>query len=306
METKLIEYILTIAKNKSISKSADELYLTQSALNQQLLKLEKELGAPLFIRTRNHWELTDVGRLYVERSRQILNIKKETYKEIEDMAKRWKGTVTIGLTPERGIQMFTSIYPAIHAKYPETTFQPLEADVESQVKMLDSNQLDFCFQTIFERKYKHLTYHTILYEPFYLCIPKSHPLAYQDYRRPEDYPEISLTAFKDDLFTLVRKTSTMRAVIDRLFEKAGFKPKLLFESISMRTMQRLAGNGQCCSIIPRYYAIESGDVAYFTLGEDATWELSAVYTQNHYINTAMKDFMKMASTYWRTHPYIDY
>ena len=69
METKLIEYIITIAKHKSISKAADELYLTQSALNQQLLKLERELGAPLFVRTRNHWELTDIGKLYEERSR---------------------------------------------------------------------------------------------------------------------------------------------------------------------------------------------------------------------------------------------
>ena len=58
METKIMEYILSIAGHKSISRAADELYLTQSALNQQLLKLEKELGAPLFIRTRNHWELT--------------------------------------------------------------------------------------------------------------------------------------------------------------------------------------------------------------------------------------------------------
>ena len=112
--------------------------------------------------------------------------------------------------------------------------------------------------------YKHIVYRHILCEPFYLCVPRTHPLAYQDKRAPENYPEISLTEFKDDLFTLVRRTSTLRAVIDRLFVKAGFKPKLLFESISMRTMQRLAANGQCCSIIPRYYAIEDDDVAYFT------------------------------------------
>ena len=43
MDTKLIEYILTIAETKSIAKSAEELFLTQSALNQQLLKLERNL-----------------------------------------------------------------------------------------------------------------------------------------------------------------------------------------------------------------------------------------------------------------------
>ena len=185
MDTKLIEYILTIAETKSIAKSAEELFLTQSALNQQLLKLEKELGAPLFVRTRNHWELTDVGTLYVESSKKMLEIKKDTYSRIEDMAKRWKGTVTVGLTPERGIQMFTAIYPEIHAQYPETIFQPYEADVETQIKLLDSGQLDFGFHTIFEHKYKHIIYRHILYEPFYLCVPRSHPLAYRINARPK-------------------------------------------------------------------------------------------------------------------------
>lgn len=301
----MIEYILTIAEHKSIARAAEELYLTQSALNQQLLKLEKELGAPLFIRTRNHWELTDIGKLYVENSRQILQIKKQTYTQIEDMAKHWNGTITIGLTPERGIQMFTSIYPAIHAKYPDAIFQPLEAGVKTQVRMLDANQLDIGFQTIFERQYKHLVYSSILYEPFYLCVPKSHPLAYSDTLDPADYPLISLSEFKDDLFTLVKKTSTMRTVIDHLFDAAGFKPKLLFESTSMRTMQRLAANGECCSIIPRCYAVANDNIAYFTLGPDAGWELAAVYAQNHYLNRAARDFIRMASDYWRGHLYID-
>ena len=154
--------------------------------------------------------------------------------------------------------------------------------------------------------YKHIVYRHILCEPFYLCVPRTHPLAYQDKRAPENYPEISLTEFKDDLFTLVRRPSTLRAVIDRLFVKAGFKPKLLFESISMRTMQRLAANGQCCSIIPRYYAIEDDDVAYFTLGPESYWELSTAYAKNHYINAAMETFIRMAADYWLAHPYIEY
>lgn len=305
METKLIEYIMAIAKHRSISKAAEELYVTQSALNQQLLKLEKELGAPLFFRERNNWELTNIGRLYVENSSQILEIKRQTYSQIQDMTQKWKGTITIGLVPERGIQMFTAIYPEIHAKYPDTTFQPMEANVESQVKMLAANELDISFQTIFERKYKNLVYKNIFNEPFYLCIPKNHPLAYKEALTPGHYPEISLTEFRDDLFTLVKKSSTMRLIIDRLFEEAGFHPKLLFESTSMRTMNKLTENAQCCSIIPRCYAIPSPFVSYFSLGRNASWELAAVYRKNRYISHAARDFVQMAADYWIAHPFID-
>lgn len=305
MDTKLIEYILTIAKHKSISRAAEELYLTQSALNQQLLKLEKELGAPVFIRTRNRWELTQVGNLYVENGRSILKIKQETYKQIEDLAARWNGTITIGLTPERGIQMFTAIYSDMHARYPETVFQPVEASVDSQIQLLNANRLDFGFQTIAEHKYQQMVYEPILQEPFYLCVPRSHPLACRQSSGPP-YPQISLEAFSGELFTLVKKTSTMRGIIDRLFEQAGFKPRLLFESTSMRAMRRLAGNGQCCTVIPRFYATAGDDVSYFSLGSQACWELCAVHAQNHYLNQAARDFIETASAYYRTHPYVEW
>lgn len=262
------------------------------------------MGAPLFYRARNHWKLTEIGKLYIENSQRMLQIKKETYSQIQDMASKWQGTVRIGLTPERGIQMFTSIYPQIHTRYPNTTFQPIESDVESQVKMLDSGELDISFQTIYERKYKHLDYQNIFNEPFYLCIPKSHPLAYRHRPMPEQYPEISLSKFSSDSFTLVKKTSTMRVVIDSLFEEAGFKPKLLFESTSMRTMQKLTEGGQCCSIIPRCYAVPNDCIAYFTLGKHASWELVVACHKNNYTNKASADFIRMASDYWQAHPYI--
>lgn len=305
METKLIEYIITIDKYKSISKAADELYITQSALNQQLLKLERELGAPIFIRTRNHWELTDIGKLYVDRAKQILSIKNETYNQIQDMAEKWKNTITIGLTPERGIQMFAAIYPQIQDKYPQVTFQPIEATVDMQVAMLEANTLDIGFQTLHERKYKHLEYDHIFMEPFYLCVPKSHPLAYSAVLTPAQYPQTSLTNFRDDLFTLVRRSSGMRVVIDNMFEEAGFEPKLLFESTHMRTMQSLTASGRCCCIIPRTYAVPDERVAYFTLGPNASWELVAVHAKNHYLNKAARDFIRMASDYWQSHLYIE-
>ena len=52
MDLRQIEYIIAIEQEESISKAAEKLFITQSALNQQLLKLEKELGMPLFERKK--------------------------------------------------------------------------------------------------------------------------------------------------------------------------------------------------------------------------------------------------------------
>ena len=93
MDTRQIEYILQIAEENNITKAAEKLFITQSALNQQLLKLERELGTPLFQRTKNKWCLTDAGRIYVEGARKMMQIKKDTYNQLYDVSLLRKGYV---------------------------------------------------------------------------------------------------------------------------------------------------------------------------------------------------------------------
>ena len=65
MDTKIIEYVIAIAEEKSLSKAAERLYLSQPALSQRLKKLEDELGTPLFVRGKDGLSITDAGRIYV-------------------------------------------------------------------------------------------------------------------------------------------------------------------------------------------------------------------------------------------------
>lgn len=68
MDTKIIEYVIAIAEEKSLSKAAERLYLSQPALSQRLKKLEDELGTPLFVRGKDGLSITDAGRIYVNGS----------------------------------------------------------------------------------------------------------------------------------------------------------------------------------------------------------------------------------------------
>ena len=66
MDLRQIENIIAIEQEQSISRAAEKLFLTQSALNQQLLKLEKELGTPLFERRKHSMIPTFAGRIYLQ------------------------------------------------------------------------------------------------------------------------------------------------------------------------------------------------------------------------------------------------
>ena len=75
MDLKQIEYIVKIADTGSITKAAEQLFVTQSALNQQLLKLEHQLGIPLFYRRSHVLVPTDAGKVYLRYGRHMLQEK---------------------------------------------------------------------------------------------------------------------------------------------------------------------------------------------------------------------------------------
>jgi LysR family transcriptional activator of glutamate synthase operon len=110
MDTRYLNYVLTIAKKENMTKAAEELYVSQSTLSQYLSKLESEIGTPLFYRSKGRLTLTPAGKLYVQAAEQVMSIKDNLYQNIQSLDNR--GHITIGVTSQFGLRMLTEIIPA--------------------------------------------------------------------------------------------------------------------------------------------------------------------------------------------------
>ena len=135
MDLKQIENMIAIEQEQSISRAAEKLFLTQSALNQQLLKLEKELGTPLFERRKHSMIPTFAGRIYLTTAHKMVDMKKETYKIISDISGENLGEIAVAYTPETGAAMFSKIYPVFHRQYPNITFRIREERVKKMEQL---------------------------------------------------------------------------------------------------------------------------------------------------------------------------
>ena len=109
MNRKEIEYIVTIAEEQKLNRAAEKLFVTPAALTQQVANLEREIGAPLFYRSRNGWTPTEAGNVYLKSAREILQIRHETDKRLQDLVNARRGTRTIGLNSQHGRSMFPHI-----------------------------------------------------------------------------------------------------------------------------------------------------------------------------------------------------
>lgn len=300
MDTRLIEYILKIAEENNITKAAKKLFITQPALNQQLLKLEKELDIQLFHRSRTDWRPTEAGLIYLENARRMLQIKQDTYRQIGDMVTFKKGTLSIGFTPGRGIDMFSAVYPEFHKEFPEIIVTPHELSVKKQQMMIASGELDIGFLTLCSDNYTSDEYIPIAQEEIFLVIPARHPLSecHPQHVESAPFPVLDITALQYEPFVLMYKESTIRQLVDDIFDQASFQPNVLFETANTNTILTMICTNLCCGLIPyHYFQKEQEKAVWFSLPSHPTWDFVATYRKGSYLTHAAKHFIKLATEY---------
>lgn len=298
MDLKQLEYMIKIAEENNITKAAEKLFITQSALNQQLLKLEKELGTPLFVRSRSNWHLTEAGKIYIENAKKMVRMKKDTYNQINDLIEAKKGKLIIGFTPERGPEMFASIYPVFYRNYPNVKIEPFEMPVRQQQHEIAMGNLDIGFLTLQNFQKTNDEYFYMGSEEIILGVPAAHPLAYLGGKLGERLPKISLDCFKYDSFAIMQKGSTFREIYDHLIVEENLSPPILLETRSCQNLFNMVVEGICCSIFPITYAKPTPKVSFFSINQNPVWDIYASYKKGSYLSNVAKYFIAVAADYW--------
>ena len=299
MDTRLIEHILKIAEEKSITKAAEKLYLTQSALNQQLLHLEHELGTPLFKRSKVNWGPTRAGEIYLEGAREMLRVKQNTYSQISDLTHGYTGTIRVGMTPVRGPDMFIHVYPAFHEQYPNLVVVPYELNVFQMQKLVTAGDLDLGFMTLFESQRDDNEYQNLYEEEILIAVPEAWNLEGAVMEAGKRRPRLPLLALKDRPMILLRKQTTMRPVLDRLFRARQVVPQILFDTANPATILEMVRAGICCGIVAESTAqgFEQG-IRYYSFEKPLRWNVAVSYPKGAFLNQAENLFIQQAREYW--------
>ena len=300
MDTRLIEYILMIAEENNITHAAAKLFITQSALNQQLIKLEKELGAPLFHRSRTNWHLTEAGEIYVKNAKEMMRLKRETYQTISDLTDGKYGHLSVGFTSGRGINMFTEVYASFYQIYPNIIIQPMEGIVRNLQKRIAQGELDVAFLTLTDKDRTEDVYENIFKEELLLAIPAKHPLAETKKAEGADFGTIDIRHLRYEPFVVMDKSSTMRTMVDTIFSEAGISPKILFETGNNHTIISMIRSNLCCGIIPYYYAkdLDPREIACFHLLSRPFWQFTASYKRGSYLGKPARCFIDLMKKHW--------
>ena len=171
MNTKQLEYILAIENEKSIQKAADKVFVTQSALSQQLKLLEDELGCKLFLRTPKGLVITEAGRIYCKNAREIMRIKENTYKEIKIKRQEEKRKYNIGISFYQGMVKLLEQAKILESLFP-FHFSFIEDNPQTLLKLLNANKLDMAIISLRDPSSLQNPYILLRQEEILLVAPK--------------------------------------------------------------------------------------------------------------------------------------
>ncbi len=284
MNTHLLEYVLAIAKEGSQQKAAQRLSVSQSALSQQLRKLEQELETPLFEKRDRRLCLTEAGKIYVNGAQAVLSIYRQAQKDIENLAQKQKREISLvynnALLPEipELLSHFIIDHPELFVR---TTYGT--ADVAREYLMngmadlailstagLESSLLDFILLRTSELR---------------LFLPIGHPCA-----RTFQKNGVDLRLLSQEFFILSPPGTMLHQLSEQYFAAQQFQPRILCEISGLDTIATMVANHQGLAFLPT----ERRDPKRFIdipLNPPVPFHIAVAYRKNAFFSDSMRDLI---------------
>ena len=198
MELIQMKYFLAVAREESISKAADFLYITQPSLTRQIQKMEKEVGQPLFTRGKK-MRLTEAGQLLRRRAEEILSLYEKTERELICPQASIGGDVYIGGGETRAMKYLLDAAQKMREHFPNIKLHIHSGDIADVCEHIDKGLLDFGLVIEPADLSRYESLRLPYCEVWGLLMEKTHPLAAKESISPQDLRGIPLIQSRHSL-----------------------------------------------------------------------------------------------------------
>ena len=248
IDLKQLRYFLAVAEEKSFSRAAERLHISQPPLSQQIMKLESELGVRLFARTTRSFELTVAGRALMNEASDMLAKMRMTIDTIRQIDRGEVGRLRVGIVGSAMWGPIPSLLEAFQNKYPRVTWTIHEYGPTVQYEALRAKQIDVGFWR--EPKLDddglrndNLRQELCFRENVCVAINQHHPLAQQT--------SIELIDLANEpMLTLALDKSAFPRYLVQCCVNAGFQPTIFQEASEPQTLLAMVGVGLGVTLVP--------------------------------------------------------
>ncbi|MDO5350067.1 MAG: LysR family transcriptional regulator [Lachnospiraceae bacterium] len=250
MNTNQLKYFVAVAETRSFTKAANQYYISQTAITQQIRALEELMEVQLIDRTSRPIQLTPAGNVFLNEAKAILERMSMAVSRVQDASTGLVGTLRIGYTKGYERSNLSNHLRAFHLDYPNILITCYRCDTDKLASGLLNGDYDiiFTWDSTNIMQEDAVEYRLIEHAPLVVALYSSHPFAYRSFLRREE--------LRNESILYMTPSGAGESFGDNhymdLYKKAGYYPNILFRSSDIESILIMVAAEEGISILSSY------------------------------------------------------
>jgi LysR family transcriptional regulator for metE and metH len=267
LDVRHLTLVREIAATGSVTRAAEKLNLTQSALSHQLRDIESRLAVQLFLRVGRRMVITPAGERVLTSACRVLDDLERAEGDLRQMAHHGKGVIRLCTQCNTGYHWLPPLLETFHRQYPDVEIQIVVAATKRPVEALLEGQIDVAFVTE-DPADRRVATAPLFKDEHVAVVAPEHPFAARPYIEPRDLAHTHLL-----LYSAGRRDSfTFRHILT----PSGVEPARVSEVPLTEAILELVKAGHGISVLARWAiepAVRSGSVRAVRIGRRGVFRL---------------------------------
>lgn len=252
MELRQLEYFVAVADERSFTRAAERVHISQSGVSAQIRQLERELGAELFDRSARAVTLTVAGKAALEHARAALAAAGAVGQAVGEVTGLIRGRLTVGMVSGCTLTPLFDALAAFHRAHPGVELSLLEDSSDRLTEGVRDGTLDTALIGAAATAPEGLDALTVISERLVVAVPPGHPLA----RRRK----VVLDDLTGHPIVCMPPGTGLRAVFDQACAARGLRPTIALEAGAADALAGLAARGLGVAVLSASMAKGLDDV----------------------------------------------
>ena len=290
LEVRHLSLVHEIASTGSVTRAAERLHLTQSALSHQLRDIESRLGIQLFLRLGKRMVLTPPGERVLGAAKRVLDEIGRAEEDLKLMSQNGKGVLRLCTQCNTGYHWLPPLLQSFHRKFPGVDVQIMVNATERPIDALLEGQIDLAVVTS-DVDDKRLATMALFDDELVAVVAPTHPFAKRACIEPVDFAEEHLIIYKaarSDSYTF-----------NRILAPAGVEPARVSQVPLTEAILELVKAGLGVSVMARWAiepAIKAGTVKAVRIGKRGVYRSWTAFTLRDRIEPKLqREFVNLLS-----------
>ena len=282
-----LEYFCAVCRYHSITRAANELYVSQPTISVAIRNLENEFHIRLFNHGKNQLALTPEGEAFYKKADHLLHYSQDLYSEFS-LTARGNESIRLGIPPI----LSTVFFPEIMLAFQEKTHIPLQLFEYGSVracKMVESEELDLAIANLDFYNVDKFHYQVMKTDSHVYCVSKTNPLAKKD--------SITFEMLADQPSILFNTDSVQNRTIMSRFHAAEITPNIIMYSSQISTARKYILEDIAGAFFYSSVPLSCDDIIKIPIEPEITSRIGIIWKKGVYVRDSVTRFIEFAKTY---------